>query len=452
MWSLFPKLRSALSRANAVRQITSLPAVVASALTSVSATAVEYIVTPSVVQRVTFDNNLQLSRDDLATEAYMYRITPGVELRATGDSWRVSGEGSIGFERFDEEQFNSDNQRGRLGVQWFSEKQVFGLDASITREAQRTAEIEGTGILGFEATRVENINVRPSFQRQLSERLRLTVGATFNNRHFAFTDLNDYETLGLDLALTRQLTETSAIDFTLFGQEFETESRPVEACQFGIWVIPNGLTFGDNCTFAEQGRESTTYGAQIGWRNSFTSRLDFNVSAGVREVESRDVTSSLMTNCIFSPSGVLLLACTNQDDQEVSDTSSGLLARSGVTYRGERSQYEFSVERSVSPLGLGFLVETDRANLTYRYSFSRRMRGAASATYLDTESATAGVEFDRKFAVVDLRLDWAVAQNWRLQPGVRFRQQESDAFGLEADSVTAFVNLNYNPQPSQFAR
>lgn len=422
------------------------------------ALAVEYVVTPRVDQRISYDDNIQLRNDGAAVnsevedqrDAYMYRIAPSVSLRARGDAWEVNSTAGIEFERFDPDAFNTDNQRLETSIRRFSERQLFQFDGTLRRQAQRTAEIDASGLL--EATRVEDVTLRPSYQRQLSERMQLTVGASYNNRHFDTLQLQDFLNIGLDVTFARQINDTTTVDLAIFGQEFETETRPGESCTFGIFPVGGTFIIGEQCAFFGSRRESTTLGAQVGLRKALTSQLEFSVSAGVRDVETRSVLDDILVNCIFDFGGDLVGACEPQSDSTSQDTSSGLIARSSITYRGDRYTYSASIERSVAPVGLGFLIETDRADATFQYEFSPRMRGSVRGVFLDSDSVTEGAPFDRRYMSLDLRMDWRIRENWRLSPGLRWRDQVADVFNQEADSLTAFVNLVYRPQPTLFSR
>ncbi|MEM6639993.1 MAG: hypothetical protein AAF610_08825 [Pseudomonadota bacterium] len=421
---------------------------------TLAASGAELLLIPNVLQRLSYDDNLQLrtlrqnTPDEIADqrEAYLYRIEPSLEMRARGDAWTLNSTAGIGFDRYDPSEFDIDTQRFSLSGRRFSERQSFLIDGSIRRRAQLTTETTGSGLL--EATRVESVSVRPSYQRQLSERMQLTAGLGLFNQHFASLNLQDFENVTADVTLARQLDDSSLIDFTVFAQEFETESRPNLACG-GLGVFPVGGTFtlGQSCSEFDTRRESTTYGVQLGWRKVVSERLEFNILAGYRDVESRSVSANIQTDCIFGLNGQQLTPCTGSvPDVEASDTSSGLLAATGLSYRGERYSYSFRVERAVSPVGLGFLIETDSLNGSLRYDFAQRVAGVATFRVLDSESITEGTQFDRRFLSLDLKLDWRLSQSWRVSPGVRWRDQTFDALNQEADSFSVFVNLTYRPE------
>ena len=424
---------------------------------SPAASAVEYQVTPRVDQRLSYDDNIQLRADnrELSDEAedqrdaYMYRIAPSLALRARGDAWSLDGLGGVEFERFDPSSFDTDNQRLQITARRFTERHLFQFDGSLRRQAQRTAEVDTSGLL--EATRVETVTFRPSYQRQLTERIQLILGASYNTQHFKSLDLQDYENTGYDMTLARQMSARSVVDFAVFLQQFKPESR-------NIGLLAPGDIPSSNCERAgfqevcsnRVRRESETLGVQLGWRYSFTSRLDFNMSAGWREVE----------NLRFLDDAILCqLACGLGAEIEVGtvlqeNTSTGLIARTGAVYRGDRYTYTVNLERSVSPVGLGFLIETDRVSGSLLYEFTPQMRGTTSVVFLDSGAVDSEVTFDRRYRSVDFVLEWRLSENWSIGPGVRWRDQqaEQETFVQEGDSISAFVNLNYRPQPVQISR
>lgn len=428
--------------------------------------AAEYLFTPRIDQRFAYDNNLQLNRADDETEALMYRLTVGTDLAAGGDRWRIDGSAALEAVKFDEDAFNSDNQFGSFGLRWFGERSVLGFSAGIRRQAQRTAELEGSGLLGLEATRVEQVDIRPSYQLQISERYQLTVGASLNNRHYETLNLNDYKSYGLDASLTRQMSDRTAISMTVFAQEFETEFRDTaprftECSNLGFFPVMGTILLGRACELTEDfGRESTTYGLQIGMNRTVSEGMRWNLSIGGREVESRDQSS--MFTCLFDNNITQLLAPCNFMDPFV-DTSTGVIASTGLDYRGERWRHVASVERSVTPVSLGFLVETDSARLRSSYQVSPTMTANADITYLSSGAATEASRFDRDYVSVQATLNWRITENWRIVPGVRWREQDNANLGFNpevegsidrvvAESVSAFININYRPKKIQISR
>lgn len=449
-----------------IRQSACMASLGAAALTTVlPVNAAEYLVTPRLDQRVSYDNNLQLNRADDETQAYMYRLTAGADLAASGDRWRLDGGLALEAVKFDEDEFNSDNQFANIAARWFGQRSLFQFSAGIRRQAQRTAELEGSGLLGLEATRVEQLNIRPSVQLQLSERYQLTFGASLNEQNYETLNLNDYKNYGVDVSLARQMSDRMSVDVSIFGQEFETEVRDFDSCgSFGVFPIDGQFVFGRSCNFFGRNRESTTYGIQFGVRRAVSEGLQWNFSIGARDVESRDVLSDVLSDCIFDPSLTTLLGpCTEVGNLSAADTSTGVIANTGLDYRSERWRHVASLERSVSPVSLGFLVETDVARLRSQYQLRPTMTANADITYLSSGAATSASLFDRDYVSVQASLNWRVTERWRVVPGVRWREQDNANLGFDpdnptsverviADSFSVFVNINYRPKQIQFSR
>ena len=461
MWSLFPNAGQFVLRSLVCAAVTlaAVPVV----------HAAEYLFTPRVDQRFAYDDNLQLNRANDQTEALMYRLTVGTDLAATGDRWRLDGGLALEAEKFDEDAFDTDNQFANLGFRWFGERSVIGISGGISRQAQRTAELEGSGLLGLEATRVEQVDVRPSYQLQISELYQLTLGASFNQRKYETANLTDYESYGLDLTLARQMSARTSISLSVFAQEFETEFRDTllfdECSNTGLFPVLGTVLLGRACVLTDgTARESTTYGLQIGMNQNVSEKVQFNVSIGAREVESRDQNS--MITCLFDPAVTMILAPCNFSDPgltEATDTSTGVIARSGLEYRGERWRHIGSLERSITPVALGFLVETDSARLRSFYQLRPTMTANADITYLSSGAATSASRFDRDYVSLQASLNWRISENWRIVPGVRWREQDKANLGFDpsvdgsvdrvvADSVSAFININYRPKRIQISR
>jgi hypothetical protein len=210
----------------------------------------------------------------------------------------------------------------------------------------------------------------------------------------------------------------------------------------------------------DSSRESTTLGLQVGWRTFVNDRLEINLSAGGRSVDARNVNTNVLGSAddlgcvIFGQQ--FIAPCSQQPDFEVGSTSSGLLASSSATYRGERVTHTVSLERSVSPVGLGFLVETDILSGATSYEFAPRLSGTLRVNVLRSSSIAeqelGTTTFDRRFNSVDLSFAWRVSRSWSAGPGIRYRQQTTDFNGIDADGTLVYLNLSYRPQTLTFAR
>ncbi|MFK7886450.1 MAG: hypothetical protein AB8G16_06240 [Gammaproteobacteria bacterium] len=427
--------------------------IAATALVAVPAFGVEYLITPRLDQRLEFDNNLQLNNDPDTIEAVMYQITAAAEMRARGDVWGFSGDALLQASRFDADSFNSDNQEGNFSIMRFGERSVLQIDMGVSRNAQRTAELDGSGLLGLEATRVERVTARPVASFQLSELYRLTVGGTLTNQTFEADVFEDFRNIGFDIALARQFSERTSADITLFGSDYVTDEEASGGCSPTLTFFNGQLIQAQRCNLFDTNRESRTYGLQLGVQRALSDTFSWGISLGGREVESQSRQSNILVGCLFSADlSTLLDACTPLATASIEDTSSGLIASTNLSYSSKRFSYNVGFQRSVSPVSLGFLIESDRLNAGANYRLTEKLTAISNISYQTSDSATSAVEFERTFVSVDASLDWRVTESWRVAPGIRWREQETTFASMPTDSISVFVKINYRPDRIQFSR
>lgn len=413
-----------------------------------SAAATEYVFKPRVTSRISYDDNIQITAPANAIDGFMYRISPGMEATATGDAWRFTGDAQIDVIRFDTDDFDTDDQRARMTIGHFSERRQIQLAASLTRQSQRTSETLSSGDLTGTASRVETVEVRPVAFFQLSELYGLSIGGSFTNQHYKdFERYTDYESKGLDVTLARQLSERFLLEFTAFYNEYEAEPKPDLECVRGIFFIFAVL----ECEQFDAVGTSETLGAQIGLRSALSETYQWQVSVGSREVDSSQARSDVLTGCIFTLSFNTLVPCSPGQPSTISASESGLILSTSLDYKGPRWSYELSLQRSVTPVSLGFLIESDRFDGVSRFRMTERGTLRVAATLQRAESVTSGL-FDRDFNALTVSFPWRLTQRWQLNPGVRWRQQKNAILGSEGESYSAFLDINFRAKPTQFSR
>ncbi len=450
MWSLF---RSTQQLARAVLAIAAIG--VAS-----SAMGAQYLFTPSIDQYFQWDDNLLVANEpppgstamSQVVKTSMYRLSPTMGVSVTGDRLSLTGRARADFSIFDDETFNTEDQFVSFSARYGSETSLLQLDADVRRQSQRTAEIDSSGLLGG-ADRVELYSVRPAFIWQLNDLYRFTTGLSFNAQQFAAIGFNDYKTYGADIALSRQLSQRKSIDLTIFTSEYETESRSFDQCQFGFFQVGGGFTVGQECSFFDTLRESTTLGAQIGFHWQVSEDTQISLSIGAREVEARDIAQNILTECIFNVSLTELLeACTALAEQETAVDSSGLITSASYSKTGEKLSLNFSYSRSISPVGLGFLIESDQIDARADYRLSDRGRITGRINSQRSEAAASRDIFNREFLSFEVGLPWRVAQHWFVSPGIRYREQDANFLRETAESLTGYIQVSYRPQAIQVSR
>ncbi|MFK8016610.1 MAG: hypothetical protein AB8G17_14345 [Gammaproteobacteria bacterium] len=438
-----------------------------------AALAAEYTFSPSVDLRFSADDNLQVAVEERALEAFDLRLAPALNVTYRGDRLQIISNTRLSFTRFDDVDFDTDDQFMSLSFLYGGETSLLQLDLDAQRQSQRTSEVLDSGFIGG-VERVAGYTVRPSYVRALNDLYRLTIGASWSGQQYDLTLFDDYTNYGFDVSLSRQLNERQSIDLTLFGSEFETEQRLANLNSPGVCDLPSAdaAVF---CLSSFNSTETTTVGAQLGYRHVLSERTEIGISIGTRQVEARDVNTEVV-GCLLStqfldtlpflPPQFQIFALNNQLDMadangncgltgfdlETANDSSGLITRAFLENTGEKIKWSASFERSISPVGLGFLIETDRIESRFEYRFSPRTRFTTRATIQQAAAVASESNFARDFYSINSTLTWRMGEHWTLSPGIRWRRQDASFLTGTAQSFSGYVELGYRPRGTKVSR
>jgi hypothetical protein len=192
-----------------------------------------------------------------------------------------------------------------------------------------TSELGTTGIT--EANRRHTAGtLSTSFQYSQTERLSWQVGGSWQRTHYS-----DAETLGL-----------SDYDYgsVQFGPSWNFTERMLGSLNFEAdRITPDG------------GARQKDYSVSAALKRNFTERYAWHLTVGGTRVESDGASSA-----------------------------SSLLLDLGASQQGERVQWDLSVKRAVTPVGLGLLAQEDQAVFNIAAGLSERSSLAAAVSVIRT--------------------------------------------------------------------
>ncbi|NNF16568.1 MAG: hypothetical protein HKN70_07455, partial [Gammaproteobacteria bacterium] len=117
-----------------------------------------------------------------------------------------------------------------------------------------------------------------------------------------------------------------------------------------------------------------------------------------------------------------------------------------IEYKGEAYRIDASLSRSVSPVGLGFLIESTELSVRGDYRLSETLTARISLSAYDNEAVDSSVQFAREGIRIQPWVSWRVSEQWKLDGGVRYRTRDS-LNTVESEGFNVFVGATYNFKP-----
>lgn len=408
--------------------------------------AVEYVIKPSIDTRVGYDDNLRFTGDD-ELESFGYKLSPRVRIDANSGRWQVGFDATLPFIRFEEDEFNTDDQKGTLSIGHLTPTRQLQLIASIDRESLRTSEVDSTGIVG--TSRQERVGLRPVGYWQLNALNSLTVGASFSNVHYNSLIFDDYKNTSVDITWSHQLSERMIVDVIAFGSDYRSTAYTdpfVSACtgptgSLGTneFVFLGGPVNGD--------RDSTTLGLEVGLRRTVSESLEWSLAVGQREVDGdldQLVCVGERINFFTVIGGVSSFGA--------SDTDSGFTGRTSIKYSGRKLSLEAQYEQSITPAGLGFQLDTKRVDANLSYGLREDLDLTLAAVWSDSESVAEEDNYSRDFWSLLGSVKWKLNERWSVALGARAREQDAVFLRSTANAASYFFDLKYAHKPIRISR
>ncbi len=405
-------------------------------ISGITVSAAEYSIQPSVNSRVTNNDNLLLSSDGAETETFFLEFTPRVRARRATEKWQADLDVSASFLRFEDDDFDSDNQNFSLQLTRRAETVLFQVVALNARQTTRSVDLDELGEIGFDIERRDRQYLRPSVTWTLNPTNQLAFGISGDNVHYGGFNFSDYDYYNADIAWTHQFDEKTQFNMSAFGSDYSSSPPGPQ------------LTISEECSTERpplgfiQNSSSETVGVRVGGNRQPNSRLSYRGSVGYRQVDS-----AANGTCVFQFPG--------QETFNDSSTSEGLVLDTGFDYRGESYQVSFSLSRSVSPAGVGSVTERDDLRASWSYRFSELVTFSLAATAFNLESLNPDRPLEREGFQIAPRAVWKITEKLSLNGGIVFRSTESLSTQNpqdKRDGLSTYIGFNYNFKPIRFTR
>lgn len=370
----------------------------------------EWSLTPSVQAKTSYNTNLYVSSTN-PISLWGVTVSPMLAARRRTENSDIALSGRAIFTDYSKSlNKNADAQYVTLASHYSTLLNTWGLNGYYKRDTTSTTITEVQTVESASGTEPSVVNVnlvpveigqndlslRPSWQRQLTQRTNLTLAYTFNDMFYDSippgTFLSNYRQHAVTADLVRILTEKDAIGVLASASAFR----------------------------ASRDRKADDYGAQLTYDHVYSQTLRGTVRLGGR------FTSSTVGNRTDDSSGLLVTAILDKKYSQV-------------------TSYRFTVARSILPSGAGTVVQTDLLSATLFRKLSPRLNFKLWGTAFNEKSVNQNAaNVSRIYVSIEPSLRYQLTRYWSIDGSYRYRWQKYRSQAHSGEDHGVFVAVNYD--------
>ncbi len=419
---------------NKIKTLIGLPVLAGACVFAPMLTGAETTIRLGLDQSLSFNDNYRLQPDGEEISGYV--LTPKAEFKIEQERLRFEADLEADFGRFSDQPLDSDDQQVDLLAAFKSERSELQFTAGMERDSTRTSEAFSTDIVDVFATRRVVGSAGASWSRSINPRNRLNVGAGYRNVHYDNLGFSDYDYSSAYVGWTWVVSQTSSLQATLSASRFESTTPA-----FFNNAFEPSLTDSDtvdlNLAYSRALTERWTSSVSLGARQTDTETSAFgcifqfgNICLAFDRVEQMADSSGFIGSLEFGYRG-------EQFNAKFGGTRS--VTPSGISLLLEQTQYFWNFDWR--------LAERLTLILQGRYSDGEDVDGQV----FDRQVLRAGPRVRWRFArnwTLESGYQYANRESFRLI-GV-LPDGSPDANFLDEDSNEIFMNLRYWRDPMAF--
>jgi len=385
--------------------------------------AAEYVITPSVKARETYNDNVYF-RD---VDDFEHLISPALKLNGRTDRarWQAACAWDI-VEYQDHDELNSVDQLYRLSAT-VSPSNLLQLNISghYVDDYTFASTLEESGLLA-ERSRRSNTAVQPGAAFILDHRNTLEFSYEFNKSRYELESYPDYVVHGLNLMWFHDLTnERTRIIYMLSGNQTVFEGN--EDYYFE----------GDDGNFVQKKADvrQRTYRFLTGMDHQLTETLLVSVKAGAHFTEAEFPSSQRIAYNFASGTFI-----TVHDIEKKSDT--GFILDGALTWHLELITLSASVNRDVTPSIYGENITRDRVSAALKYRLSEKLRCSLNTAYLHSETESFTQEQEYQTYWIRPALIYRFTEDINLELSYAYTRTKNEITDQSEDRNCFFVQLS----------
>jgi hypothetical protein len=401
-------------------------------LLSAPAFAVDYTVDGSARLQSSHDDNVQLSETPMSSAGHT--ASAAFTLGAASERTQATLDAEAWARRYNRSQYDSDDQRLRIGVDHQWQRMQAGIDIAGVRDSTLTSELLDSGRIEQDAQRHEQTQVSPEWSYQLSEADLLSLQGSLIDSRYQGGGYTDYTYWQTQLLWTHAISERLRSFVAISHSDYQSD--------------PLNLAFGQSYA-----TNSIDNGVQIGGDYRFSETFSASLLAGVSRNETDVQVDDPSDVCGFATAFGLLAQfplCT------LSDTESTLTTFSGsIQWQGSRNEIDADISRRTQPSSNGYVQDTAQLDIRARHRVWEHgtlgLTLTAGVTDAPDTRSSRSATLSRDFQYATLGYTHALSETWLLDCSYQYRSQQYETRD-RIDSHVGTIGIVWKPITRHWSR
>jgi hypothetical protein len=375
-------------------------------LASIKTLANEYSFEYEVEAGYEYYDNINLEpEDEIDTAGGLITIPATLATRSERLEAFLIGE--LAWSRYSEDAYDSDDQYLEARSKYSFENSGVEGYASYDRDTTLDTEFLDTGMVGREATRVETAEVGGTGYYRFTERDDLFVDLSYSDVDYQSELYDDYNFTSGNLGWINQRSKRLSLRVQAYGNHFEGGEAEIEV-------------------------ETDSLGAEFGFEYDVSEQLQ----------------TSLLVGWVWAETDYSASLAVPPDSSESND----LLLQGSLMYSQERYELEASIASRPDPSGNGYVINTQQANLDYRYRLTERTRLDMGFIVGRSEAEDSRINNDRDYARARLGFNYIFSESWQVSAHYEYTYQDEEQETGDAKSNAVYLGIIFKPKKSVWSR
>lgn len=365
-------------------------AILSCLLAATGAQAAESKLIPEISIKQTYNDNINFSTTEEKNDLIL-TVTPILRWNSQTEMTGITANAEMDVIRYGKEHnLDEVNQKYSLGYD-FRATELLGLNlnGSLIKDTTLDTEMEETGLV-LKRTKRHFYHIKPGLSWYMGEKTQLNLTCGYTRAEYGASGYSDYDIYDGTLELVHTLSKEGA---TVSAQ--------------------GGYTHSDYET-----SNVDNYRLYLGLSYPFTQKLKLTAWAGARYTKS---------------------------EYEVAETESdgnwGWLGYLSLNRTIENGSVSVSINRDISPSGLGETIEHDRATLDIDYRFTQFITGRFNGSLSRSKSESEYRDTDQELYHLRPSLSWQIAERVLAELSYQYSKTEYKNIHTNADRNIIFLRF-----------
>jgi hypothetical protein len=359
-------------------------------LAATGAQAAESKLIPEISIKQTYNDNINFSTTEEKNDLIL-TVTPILRWNSQTERTGITANAEMDVIRYGKEHnLDEVNQKYSLGYD-FRATELLGLNlnGSLIKDTTLDTEMEETGLV-LKRTKRHFYHIKPGLSWYMGEKTLLNLTCAYTSAEYEASGYSDYDIYDGTLELVHTLSKEGA---TVSAQ--------------------GGYTHSDYET-----SNVDNYRLYLGLSYPFTQKLKLTAWAGARYTKS---------------------------EYEVAETESdgnwGWLGYLSLNRTIENGSVSVSINRDISPSGVGETIERDRATMDINYRFTQFITGRFNGSLSRSRSESEYRDTDQELYHLRSSLSWQIAERVLAELSYQYSRTEYEKSDRHADRNIIFLRF-----------